>query len=453
MYIVKQGRLKRLSQTQVIVIGFAVLILLGTILLMLPIATRNRGLSPIDALFTATSATCVTGLVVVDTYSGFTFFGQFVIMMLVQIGGLGFMTIATLFSLMLRRTITLNQHLLVKESINNVDMDNIATLARRMVLAAMGIEFVGAALLAIRFVPLFGWRNGVWKAVFHSITAYCNAGFDLMGEVMPYSSLTTFVRDPLINFVIMALIILGGLGFVVCVDVVRTRSWRKLKLHTKLALTTTAALLLFGFVMFFILEYDNPATIGDMSLPNKLLASAFQSVTPRTAGFNTIDYVAASEKTKFITILLMFIGGSPGSTAGGIKTVTLCVLILSLISVSNGRVEVAVFKRRISSNAVMRAFAITMIALLIVILVTVLLLFACPAPFLNIAFEVVSAFGTVGLSAGVTGILNSYGKIIMIALMFLGRVGVLTMTLAFTESMNTVYHQRIKYPEEKIMVG
>lgn len=450
---VRVVRKKRFTQTQAIILMFVAVIAIGSALLMLPISVKGAPLSFINALFTATSATCVTGLVVVDTYTKFTFFGQAVILLLIQIGGLGFMTIATLFSLMLRRTISLNTRLLIKESINSYDMEGITFLARRIVVVALAIELVGGLLLSIRFIPYFGFFGGLWKGLFHSVSAFCNAGFDLMGEFAPYSSLTYFAKDYLVNFVIIALIFLGGIGFLVILDVSRCRNFKSLRLHSKLTLFTTMALILFGFVMFFVFEYKNNATIGEMNFFDKIVASLFQSITPRTAGFNTVDYALTTERTKFITLLLMFIGGSPGSTAGGIKTVTVCILLLSIIMVSKGRGEVTIFHRRISHNAVMRAQATIVIALLIVIVATIMLLFGTYSPFLDVAFEVVSAFGTVGLSVGVTATLSLYGKIIMIILMFFGRIGVLSMTLAFTERLNKPYKNKIKYPEEKILVG
>ncbi len=364
------------------------------------------------------------------------------------------MTMATLWSLILRRKISLNERLLIKESLNANDIEGIIRLTKMIIIGTFCLESLGAFLLSFRFVPIFGWGQGIFKSIFHSISAFCNAGFDLMGQMKPFSSLTYFAFDYYVNFIIMALITIGGLGFIVVDDIIKKRSFKKMMLHTKITLVASAFLVLFGFIMIFLFEYSNDATLGTMSLPHKLLASLFQSVTARTAGFNTIDYGMMNDATQFVTILLMFIGGSPGSTAGGIKTVTAAALILNTYMVIKGKSEVMIYKRRISHSAVMRANAIMMIAMLVVIACTFVLFFSGSVKsFLELAFEAVSAFGTVGLTVGATPMLNFMGKIAIIITMFFGRVGVMTMALAFMAQMNAGAHINIKYPEEKVMIG
>ncbi|WP_423241290.1 TrkH family potassium uptake protein [Petroclostridium xylanilyticum] len=447
------SRLLNFTPTQVIPLGFASVILIGAVLLTLPIASRNgNSIGFINALFTATSAVCVTGLVVVDTYTHWTIFGQVVILSLIQIGGLGFMTMATLFSLILGRRIGLKERLLIAESLNQYSLEGMVRLTRQILLGTLLFEGAGALILSIKFASEYGLALGIYKGIFHSISAFCNAGFDLMGDKGKFSSLVSYVDDTVVNLTIMALIVIGGLGFSVWEDIYRVRSFRGLKLHTKLVLVVTAILLVFGFIIFFLLEFNNPKTLQPLSMKGKILAAMFQSVTPRTAGFNTLSLPDLTNASKFITIILMFIGGSPGSTAGGIKTATAGVLFFAVLSVLKGSEDTNMFKRRLNTEVVLRSLAIVVISLGIVIVTTTVLSIFEKATFIEQIFEAVSAFGTVGLSLGITPNLNTASKIALIITMFLGRVGVLTMGLALTIKMQKS-NAKYKYPEGKVMVG
>lgn len=450
--------LSHFPPTRIIVLGFALIILIGTALLALPVASRNgESVGWIQALFTATSATCVTGLLLVDTCTYWTVFGQLVILLLIQTGGLGFMTVATLFSFALRRKITLKERLLMVESLNQHHLSGIVRLSKHILLGTLFFESVGGLLLSVKFIREFGVVQGIYKSVFHSVSAFCNAGFDLMGEKEQFSSLVSYVDDPFVNLTIMALVVVGGLGFSVWTDIYgklrcHKRNSKMLSLHTKLVLSITAILLIVGFLFFFIVEYDNPDTLGALDFKGKVFAAMFQSVSTRTAGFYTVPVANMTNASKFMTALLMFIGGSPGSTAGGIKTTTLGVLFFAVISVLKGKNDVELFKRRINLDTVLRALAIVMIGLTVVVVGIILLLIFERADFMDVFFDVVSAFTTVGLTLRRTNTLALESKIILIIIMFFGKVGVLTTALALTEGT----HKRIakyRYPEDKIMVG
>ena len=349
---------RNLSPTRVLIFGFLALILFGTLLLMLPISTRDgQETDLLTALFTATSASCVTGLVVVDTYTHWTPFGQSVVLFLIQCGGLGFMSLAAIFSFLLRRTITLRERLIMTQSMNINDLSGVVRLTRHVLVGTFFCEFFGAVILAIRFSGEFGWRGGIVKGIFHSVSAFCNAGFDLMGENEAFSNLTAYVSDPIVNITIMALIIVGGLGFFVWEDIYHKRRFREFTLHTKLVLTITAVLLIGGSCMFLAFEYNNPGTLRDLPVQGKVFGAMFQATTTRTAGFNTIDQAAMTLPSKMLSMLLMFIGGSSGSTAGGIKTVTFGLLVLTAISVMRGKNEVTAFQRKINMRAILNALA------------------------------------------------------------------------------------------------
>ena len=438
---------------QIIVFGFALLILFGALLLNLPFASRSgESIGFLNALFTSTSATCVTGLVVVDTYTHWTLFGQLVILCLIQIGGLGFMTVVTLLSFVVGRRITVRERLLMQESFNNGGIEGIVRLTKHVLVGTLVIEGIGAVILSTQFVQDFGFLGGVYKGIFHAVSAFCNAGIDLMGEIEPFTSLTPYVGNTLVNITIMGLIILGGLGFAVWEDVYHAKNFRSLRVQTKLVLAITALLILSGFVLIFLFEHNNPATLGRLSIKDQLLASLFHSVTPRTAGFNTLDMVGLTDPTKVLTVLFMFIGGSPGSTAGGIKTVTAGILIFALLSVVKGERDVSIMKRRVPSPVVFRSIGILMIGLIIVFVGTLLLTVTQGGDFISLLLEETSAFGTVGLSAGITPHLTATSKVIVLLTMFLGRVGGMTMVVAFV--MKSVGNERnYKYPEAKIFVG
>lgn len=440
------------NPAQVLVLGFATLIFIGAFVLNLPISSTNgESIGFIDALFTSASAVCVTGLVVVNTAAHWTLFGKIVILILIQIGGLGFMTMATLVSLVIGKRITLKDRLIMQEELNQFTLSGLVKLTKYIIISTFVIETVGAIFLAFKFVPVYGIGKGIWFSIFHAISAYCNAGFDIIGN-----SLESFVTSPIVNFTVSLLVIIGGLGYSVYLDITENRKFKSFLLHTKVVLVMSGLLLLFGAIIFFIVEFNNPQTIGDLSLGSKIIASFFQSVVPRTAGFNSVSMAGTTNATAFLIIILMFIGGSPGSTAGGIKTTTIGVVIISIISVVRGDNDVTIFERRISNEVIFRALAVLGIGLLIVIVVTMTLSLTESNledyDFLDIAFETVSAFATVGLSRGVTSNLSDLGRIIISITMFIGRVGPLTMAFAFAKRRKTK-KGLYRYPEEKITVG
>ena len=440
----------RPTATQIIAFGFAVIILTGALLLMLPAANRDGAPIPfLDALFTAASATCVTGLVVYDTWTQFTLFGQAVILLLIQIGGLGFMTVAVLISLALRKRIGLRERELMSESLSSLHIGGIIRLARRVLIGTAVLEGVGALLLALRFCPRFGFWRGVWYGIFHAVSAFCNAGFDLMGCLEPYSSLTCFRGDPLVNAVILLLIVSGGIGFVVWGDLWDNRGHvRRYLLHTKIMLAGTAILILGGAALFFFMEAD--ASMAGLSIPERVLASLFQAVTPRTAGFNTIDVASLSGGGSLLTILLMFIGAGPGSTGGGIKISTAAVMLLSVGAYARGREDINVFHRRIDPALSRRAFCTATFYFLLTLLAALVILQAQSLPVRDVLLEVFSAIGTVGLSTGITRSLNALSKLVVILLMYSGRVGSLTVILSVSERQG---RRTLVNPTEKIIVG
>lgn len=443
----------KLSNTQIIVLGFMLTILAGSVLLSLPVATRSGQTVPyVDALFTATTATCVTGLVVYDTFTQWSLFGQLVILALIQVGGLGFMTIATLFSLMLRRTISYKERMVLSESISLEETSGVVRLIRHVLLGTLLFEGLGAVILAIRFIPDFGFASGVYKGIFHAVSAFCNAGIDLMGESAPFRSLMDYQGDWIVNLTIMALIVIGGLGFYVWEDIYRCKNWRDLHMHSKLVILMTLVLIFGGALLFFLMEFQNPNTLQPMPWHTKILASLFQSVTPRTAGFNTLDLPALTTASTFLTMLLMFIGGAPGSTAGGIKITTLGMLIFTAISTMRGAPDVNAFHRRLETQAIKRAITILLIGIGVVC-VGIMVISACE-PHLTlqqIAYEVISAFGTVGLTLGITPTLGTVSKLVLILLMYFGRVGVLTIMLSLTiKSLKS--DNVLRYPKGKILI-
>lgn len=449
--IKKFAKIFHINPTQVVVLSFVITIFIGSILLSLPFAVKDgQSTTYINSLFTSTSAVCVTGLVVVDTFANWSLFGQIIILLLIQIGGLGFMTMATMFSFVLRRKINLKERLIIAEALNQYHIQGIVKLVKKILAFTLIFEASGALLLSLRFVPEFGLVKGIYLGIFHAVSAFCNAGFDLMGRQAAFSSFTNYSGDIVINFVLITLIFIGGIGFAVLDDIYKVRSIKRLNLHSKLVLSTTFALIVFGFVFYFFTEYTNPATLGSLDFKTKLIAAMFQSVTPRTAGFNTIDIASLREASIFITIFLMFIGGSPGSTAGGIKTSTFGALIFTVFSVIKRRNCTELFKRRIDYATSFRALAITVLSLFVIIVGTIILLSFENISLSQAMFEATSAFGTVGLSLGITPYLSIIGKITLIIIMVLGRVGVLTMALALAASPKDINYN---YPEDKVMVG
>ena len=437
----------KLTPYQILAAGFAGLIIVGAALLATPLASATgEPLHFIDALFTATSAVCVTGLVVADTGTRFSLFGQMVIVLLIQAGGLGIMTMATLMALLMGKKINLRERLIIQEAMNQLTVAGVVRLTRYIIKVTLLIEFIAGTILAVRFFQDYGLK-GIYFGYWHAVSSFCNAGFDLFGE---YRSLTGYVDDLTVNLVITTLIILGGIGFSVMADVWENRRFRDYSLHSKLVLTVTAFLITFGAVVIFAFEQDNPATLGPLSWDGKILASYFQSVTSRTAGYNTLPIGEMGNAALFFIVILMFIGASPGSTGGGVKTTTAGLLAAAIWALIRGREDVEIFERSLSRTIIYKAFALVFIAALLVIVVTMILCVSESAPFLSILFEVVSAFGTVGLSTGITPDLSVTGKLWIILTMFAGRVGPITVALALDLRQRKAM---VKYPEGKVIIG
>ena len=441
---------RHVSQTQFIAYGFFCIIITGTLLLMLPFASRDGQSEPfLNCLFTATSASCVTGLVVADTWSQWSLFGQLVILTMIQIGSLGFITVGVFISIVLRRKIGLKERGLMMESVNTLQIGGVVRLAKKIIIGTCIFEGTGAVLLAIRFIPQFGFLRGLFYGIFHSISAFCNAGFDLMGGQTPYSSFVAYYDDWLVNLVIMSLIIIGGIGFIVWDDLSRNKlHFRKYMLQTKIVLVTTAILVFGGGLLFYLLE-RNHLLVG-MNTSGKILTSLFSSVTARTAGFNTTDTAALTDGSKLLTIILMFIGGSPGSTAGGIKTTTLVVLLLCVHSNIKQTYGINIFGRRLENDAVKRAGTILTINLLLAVTASLAIMAIQPLGFSDILFETFSAIGTVGMTTGITRALHPVSRCIIILLMYCGRIGSLSFALAFVQSKRKPHVQQ---PAEAINIG
>ena len=444
------NRLKalELNPPRVLALGFAGLIVLGGILLNLPIATKaGESIGFLDALFTSASSVCVTGLVVVNTGEFWSLFGQIVIICLIQMGGLGFMTMATLVALILGKKITLKERLIIKEQLNQETMSGLVKLTKYIIFSTFIIEGIGAILLSTSFIPKYGLGKGIWFSIFHAISAFCNAGFDITGN-----SMVPFVGDIVVNLTICALIIIGGLGFSVYIDISKNKRFRRFFLHTKLVLVVTLILIVVGTILIYLIEWDNPGTLHSLSIKDRTLASFFQAVVPRTAGFNSVDILKLEDTTVFIMILLMFIGGSPISTAGGIKTTTFGAIILTTISVIKGDRDVVVFKKRIPQEIVNRSLAILSVGIFLVVVVSLVLTISEDFVFLDLLFETTSAFGTVGLTRGVTPNLTSFGKILIMLTMYSGRVGPLTMAFAFAKKQKSKLNN-YRYSEGNLFVG
>ncbi len=461
-----QGVFKsKLGPSQVLVAGFLGVILIASILLMLPISSSSgEATSFLDAIFTSTSAVCVTGLVVVNTLEHWSLFGKAIILICIQIGGLGFMSLVSMIFIVMGKKITLKNRLIMQEAFSFNTTAGIVRFTKSVVLLTFFIEGVGALLLSSVFIPEHGLLKGIGYSIFHSISAFCNAGFDLVGS----NSLTPYVGNGIVNLTIMLLVICGGLGFTVWMDTYNAikikreaanhftwkQAFYKLTLHTKLVWIITLSLIAIGFVFFFVVEYSNPLTMGGLSFKDKLYASMFQSVSPRTAGFNTVNLADLTLPSKLMTIVLMFIGGSPAGTAGGIKTVTMGALILCAVSTIKGREQTVIFKRTIPMQTILRALTVIMLGFTIVFVMLMILTVTEDASFVDILFETVSAFGTVGLTLGITSQLSFIGKILIIILMFIGRLGPITMGVALMVKQGKMKDKgSIQYPEEKILVG
>lgn len=443
-------RLKEhLNPAKVLVLGFAILIFIGTFLLTLPIATEDGyNLTFLDALFTATSATCVTGLVVVDTADTFSLFGEIVILALIQIGGLGFMTFATFLFVLLGKKISLKERLLLKEAFNTNSTAGLVKLVKRIIIFTVLIESIGGIILAIRFSFDMPIGQAIYFGFFHAISNFNNAGFDLMGK---FNSLTGYVDDPFVVLTVCSLIIVGGLGFIVINELYEYRETRTLSVHTKVVLSTTVILIVGATILIFLFEYGNPKTLGPLSTTGKGLGSFFHSITPRTAGANTLSMADLTHATLFLTIFLMFIGGGSGSTAGGIKVTTFALLMMTAFSQLKGKEDVVLFKRRIVIENILKALTVAMSGIMIVVMVTFLLTFTEKGHvFLMYLFEATSAFGTVGLSMGLTPDLSPLGRILIILTMFVGRLGPLTLGFAITKRRKK---EAYRYTKGNIMIG
>ncbi len=445
----KEFKITDISPTRMIVSSFAILIFLGGILLNLPIASNSgESIGFVNSLFTATSATCVTGLIVADTLTQWTLFGQIVILVLIQVGGLGIITLATFFSAILGRKVGMKGRILAQASISDYSFTEVVAMIKGIVVITLAIEAIGALLLAIRFLPMFGVK-GIYISIFQSISSFCNAGFDLMGD---YKSLTEFNGDPIIIYTTATLIVIGGLGFIVWKDLYEYHETRTLYLHTKLVLIMTGLLIVGGALFFLFQEFSNPNTMGQLSFTEKINASVFQSVTTRTAGYNSIDVDGMTEVSKIFSVFLMFVGAAPGSTAGGVKVTTLAIIVVAIISNIQGNSETVVLKRKVNQDVINKSLAIIGLSMILVFSMTAILISIEGLPFVNVLFECTSAFGTVGQSTGITPGLHDSSKLLLAFMMFLGRVGPLTFAVALAMREKKTLQNSV-YPEGKIMVG
>ena len=440
----------KLTYTQTIVLFFAVVIATGTLLLCLPVASKSREWTPLlDCAFTATSATCVTGLIVYDTFTHWSLFGQLVILSMIQIGGLGVMTIITTFSVFAKRKISLRERKLLMQSAGAFKSSGIIKLLKQIIAITMICEGTGATLLAVRFCPELGIAKGLYYAVFHAVSAFCNAGFDLMGRYGQFSSLTPFYNDVAVNLTIASLIVAGGLGFIVWQDVISNKfSVKKYSVHSKIVLITTAVLLFGGWLLYFV--FENNASLEGLSTGEKVLASLFQSASSRTAGFNTVPLNKLSGAGVILMSVMMLIGGSPGSTAGGIKTTTIAVMIIELIAAAKGNKDTVVFKRKLEDDTVKRAGAIISVYMMAVVISLMAICAIENLPLSDVLFEVASGAGTVGLTVGITPTLSDFSHVILMMLMFGGRIGGLTLVVAFAERRE---YAKLARPTEKILIG
>lgn len=446
-----KGKMK-LSPTQIIALVFAAIILLGTLLLMLPIASRNGvscGFRP--ALFTATSSTCVTGLVLYDTWTQWSGFGQVVILCMIEIGGLGFMSMASMVIFLFRRKVGLREKMLIAQALSVNKMESVVRIQKWVIFGSLLIQFTGAAVLFLRFLPTYGWEQSAKWGVFHAISAFCNAGFDITGNIAPGANMIVFNQDPVVCITLMMLIVVGGLGFFVWEDVATKRRFRDFSVYTKLVLLTSGVLILGGAVLIGMLEWSNPDTLGSMDTPHKVLNAFFQSVTVRTAGFTSVDQAALTDGGKAVSIILMFIGGSSGSTAGGIKTVTVLVLVLFVFARARGKNTVTVFKRTIPHEKIMDAATIVALVVGLAAIGAVFITATSPVGFTDALFETSSALATVGLTAGVTPTLSIPAQYMIIIFMYFGRVGILTISLGFLTGNKA--EERFHYADTNLLIG
>ena len=441
---------RKMSKIQVISLGYLIIIIVGVLLLELPFATRSGERTDwMTAIFTATSATCVTGLVAADTFTYWSTFGQIIILCLIQLGGLGFMSIGIFLLVIFKKKIGLRARGLMQESVSAIQESGMVKLAKMMIFGTAIIEGTGALFLSFRFIPLLGPKRGIYYSIFHAVSAFCNAGFDLMGCFGEYSSLSLFYNDWYVNIIIMSLIVIGGLGFLVWQDILdKKTNFRKYRLHTKIVLIMTFGILVVTTLLFMLFERNN--LMAGMSFGDRVLTSMFSSITARTAGFNTIDTGALTDSSKLLTILLMFIGGSPGSTAGGIKTTTVLVIFVYLWANMRDSNGCNIFGRRLDDEVIKRASLVFYINLFLALTAAFAIMSLESMNFIDILFEVFSAVGTAGMSAGITRDLCTISKGILIMLMYCGRVGSMTFAMSFIEKRRSV---PIKLPVERITVG
>ena len=449
---IRKRRRKPLSPMQIIALSFVLIIALGTFLLTRPIASRDGQSCPLlPALFTATSATCVTGLTPFDTWTQWSGFGQGVLLCLIEIGGLGFMSMATLFIFLLRRRIGLKQRMLMAQALSLNDMNGVVRLQKTVLLGSLSVEGLGALILTVHFLPRFGLGKSLWLGVFHSVSAFCNAGFDIFGFLEPGASLGQFQNDPVVLLTLGVLVIVGGLGFLVWEELAERKPFRKCSVYCRLVLATTLVLLLAGWALTCLLEWNNPQTLGGMPVWQKLLGGLFQSITLRTAGFAAIDQAKLTEGGKAMSMLFMLIGGSSGSTAGGLKTVTFVVLVLFLLARLRGRGTVCAFRRTIPDSQVLDAMTIATAMVLLSFFGAVFICATSPVGFTNALYETVSALATVGLTAGTTGSLSVPAQCLIILYMYFGRVGVLTISLGFLSGDRVT--ERFRYAQTSLLIG
>ena len=442
---------KALSQLQYIALGYMLIILVGALLLSTPLASRTHTFTPfLTSLFTATSATCVTGLVLVDTATHWNFFGQFIIISLIQIGGLGFITIGIFFALFMRHKIGLRQRGLIKESLNVADIGGAVKLTKKILYGTLIIESIGAILLSIKFIPIFGLCKGIWYGIFHSISAFCNAGFDLMGiKYGEYASLTNFYGDSLVNIVTISLILIGGIGFIVWDDVTKYRlKFKSYRLHTKITLSMSLILVFGGAILFYLTE--RKGIFVNMSFKERVLSSLFAAVSPRTAGFNTVDTMKMSQAGKLLTVILMYIGAGSGSTAGGIKISTMFVILSCIYTSITRKYGLNAFGRRIDDEAIKSGMAISALNMILIIIGTMIILTVQNMNEIDVIYEVTSAMSTVGMTVGITRDMNIISRIVIILLMYLGRVGGLTFALSFSQNKKV---PKLRQVVENISIG
>ena len=443
---------KPLNATKTIAVVFAAIILVGALLLTLPVSSRSgESCGFLPALFTATSTTCVTGLVLFDTFTQWSGFGQAVIITLIQIGGLGFMSIASMVVFTLRRKVGLKQRMVMAQALSLTDMEGVVQLQKVVITGSLGVEALGALILTLRFWPEYGFATALKWGAFHSISAFCNAGFDIFGCITPGASLMEFQSDSIVLLTLGALVIIGGLGFLVWQEIAQVRSLQKFSVYTKLVLLTTLSLLVGGAVLMCLLEWNNPDTLGAMPWWEKLLNGFFQSVTLRTAGFAAVDQALLTQPGKAVSMMLMLIGGSSGSTAGGLKTVTMVTLLLFLWTRARGKSTVTVFKRTISNDQVLDAVTIFSIMIVLSLFGGIFISATSPVSFTDALYEAISALATVGLTAGVTPVLSVPAQILIIIYMYFGRVGVLTISLGFL--MGDKVEDRFRYAQTNLMIG